>query len=318
MTKKLLTIAGIILATITSNKAQNFSLLYPFTSVTGTANLITTDPTPAPTAAGVTSGSFMAVGTGTGSTAAGYFSFTGWPTGATNGNDATFTGALNTNAYYNITITPQASYSISVTSISFQVSRSSTGIRTWAVRSSADNYSNNITPIACSNTNIAVNNSSFTPGTFFWSADSYTAYASQSICSATVSNLMNQTSPLSFRLYGFNAEGSFGTFRLDSMIINGNAVFSPGTGLPKLSHDVNAKFILFPNPSNSGKVTIQGIGKAVDKIELINALGSLIEKQEAISEDKIIIDTNDLPAGTYYVRITSGKNTAVEKLVILK
>ncbi len=78
MKKKILSIALICTSIIAS--AQSFSLTYPFTAVTATTGVL--DPTPAPTAVGVTSGSFLAVGASTASTAGGRFSFTAWPPAA--------------------------------------------------------------------------------------------------------------------------------------------------------------------------------------------------------------------------------------------
>src|SRR5262245_20294284 len=92
--------------------AQAFNGTYNFASVTTTSGL--TDPTPVPTATGVTFGSFAAVGqTQANPNAGGRFSFTGWPTGATNGSDV-FSGSLLATQYYQVTITPQAGYSLDI------------------------------------------------------------------------------------------------------------------------------------------------------------------------------------------------------------
>ena len=57
--------------------SQSFSVMYDFGSVmSGTANTGTVDPTPPPTAAGVTFGSFMAFGTPTATSANGVFAGT--------------------------------------------------------------------------------------------------------------------------------------------------------------------------------------------------------------------------------------------------
>ena len=110
--------------------SQAFSVMYPFTGVTSTtvSNTGTIDPTPPPTATGVTFGSFTAVGTGTSTQANGVFSFSGWDIGATNAVDtySTMTGLLNPVKYYEVTITPNSS-TVSLSSITFNMSRSSTG-----------------------------------------------------------------------------------------------------------------------------------------------------------------------------------------------
>ena len=110
-----------------SGFGQSFSATYPFANVTTTSGL--TDPTAVPTAPGATFGTFTAVGqTATNPNAAGRFSFTGQPTGATNGSDI-FTGSISTTQYYEVTITPATGYSLDLNSITFTLQRSGTGIR---------------------------------------------------------------------------------------------------------------------------------------------------------------------------------------------
>ncbi|MGZ5287440.1 MAG: hypothetical protein ACXWB9_09665, partial [Flavisolibacter sp.] len=128
---------------LSSASAQNFSVTYNFGSVTNTSGR--TDPTPVPTATGVSFGSFIAEGTGLSANpnAGGRFSFTGQPLGATNGSDV-FTGSLDPDKYYSVTITPQTYYSLDLSSIVFTLQRSGTGIRQYAVRSSVDGYTSNL------------------------------------------------------------------------------------------------------------------------------------------------------------------------------
>ena len=81
MIKKLLSIALIVAACQISN-AQSFSLYYPFTNCANSFPGPATgsvDPTPAPIATGVVSGSFMAVNQGTyTSSGTGYFGWGGF------------------------------------------------------------------------------------------------------------------------------------------------------------------------------------------------------------------------------------------------
>src|SRR3982750_5045769 len=113
MKKKLLRLSTLLTVLFISvlAHAQSFSGTYPFTNVTNTSGR--TDPTPVPTATGVTFGSFSAVAPAgnpnslsPNPNASVRFSFTGWPTGATNGSN-TFTGSINTGQYYEVTISPQ-------------------------------------------------------------------------------------------------------------------------------------------------------------------------------------------------------------------
>ena len=132
MIKHLLSISILFLGL--NGFSQSFNVMYDFGSVmSGTANTGTLDPTPPPTATGLTFGSFMAVGTPTNTQANGVFAFSGWDATITNGNDAysSYTGAINPAKYYEVTITPNSS-TVSLSSITFNMSRSSTGPRNSA------------------------------------------------------------------------------------------------------------------------------------------------------------------------------------------
>ena len=212
MKKIILSIALIYTSFIAG--AQSFSLTYPFTAVTVTTGV--TDPTPAPTAIGVTSGSFLAVGTPTASTAAGRFSFTAWPAGATTAIDtySTMTGAINPTEYYEIIITPTPGYTVALNTIDFTVQRSGTGIRSYAVKTSADGFTSNLPASTGTSTALSI------VGTneFFWNLDATTSAqngSSINLFGATI------TSSVSFRFYGWNSEASTGSFSIDNVVING-------------------------------------------------------------------------------------------------
>ncbi|MCW3077670.1 MAG: hypothetical protein JWO32_2279 [Bacteroidetes bacterium] len=315
MIKKLF-FAGLTISAINIS-AQTFSGMYPFTAVaSGTANTGTTDPTPPPTASGLTFGAFSAVGTPSSPSTSGAFSFSGWGTGATNGNDATFTGSLNPNQYYSVTLTPSASSSVTINSITFNMSRSTTGPRHWAVRGSADSYSTNLAAsIAPTNTNITV----VPTNVFFWSIDSYTAAAGKQEKGSTITPgapYVNQANPMTFRFYAFDAESGAGTFRIDTVIFNGTA--SIIAGINKVTYDLNSNFRVYPNPSNDGIISIEANSVTASKIEVINIIGAVISSNNLLADDKIKLDLSSLPAGTYFVRIISGDKSFVEKLILSK
>ncbi|MGZ3899481.1 MAG: T9SS type A sorting domain-containing protein [Bacteroidia bacterium] len=293
--------------------AQSFSAMYPFTSVvSGTANTGTVDPTPTPTANGLSFGSFTAVGTPTSPAASGAFAFSSWPTGATNADDVTFTGSLSPTQYYMVTLTPNNGSTVTVNSITFNMARSGTGPRHWAVRGSADSYSANLAASVMSNTNISV----VPTDIFFWSVDSYTIATGKQLRGSTItpgSSYSNQTTPMSFRFYAWDAEAGGGSFRIDTVVFNGtNTIVS---GINKLTYDLNAKFKLFPNPSNDGVVTIETA--TATKLEVINLLGAIVASQ-VIPEEKIKLDLSSLPSGTYFVKINIGDRIVTEKLILSK
>lgn len=192
--------------------AQSFTGTYAFGSVTATSG--TTDPSPVPTATGLTFGSFSAVGASANPNATSRFSFTGWPTGATNGSN-TFTGSINTTQYYQVTLTPSVGCSIDLNNITFALQRSATGIRQYAVRSSVDGYAANLSAsINPTNANLSV-----VATNVFQVADVNTAQAGTTVTLGTAYDVI--TTPVTFRFYGFNAEATTGTFSIDDVAFNG-------------------------------------------------------------------------------------------------
>ena len=219
MKKKITGLLAIAVFTSTFGIAQNFSALYDFDSLKTTSGLV--DPTPVPVATNVTFGSFTAVGTPSSPNAALRFSYTSWPTGATAGINVydSLHGSIDTAQYYEVTVTPNSGYTIDLTSITFSVQRSGSGIRTYAVRSSIDNYANNLTAtIVPANANL-----SFQAGdVFFWNFDATTSNQNGSTVTLGGPGYTNVGTAVTFRFYGWNAEAGSGTFSIDNVIINGS------------------------------------------------------------------------------------------------
>ena len=318
MKKLFLSIQTIGTAGFLFAQSTPFVLTYSFTQVSSTTTPCTgtVDPTPPLTATGLTSGSFVAVGTSSCPSTNGYFSFSGWSLGATNGNDANFTGSLDPSKYYEISITPQTNYELKFDSITFKALRSGTGPRFWAVRHSANGYAVNISAIS-TNTSITVVSTGTDVNAFFWASDSYTTSTIQSGLKVYPS-LTQITSPLNFRWYAWNAESPAGTFRIDDVQIFGSAALS--TGIAKMTHPMNAHFILSPNPTNGNLVYLipQNI-KEIHFVEIIDALGNIIYKNNEVDKNrKISLNLDNIPSGIYFVRIGSAQNFYLEKLVINK
>lgn len=319
MIKHLLSISILFLGL--NGFSQSFNVMYDFGSVaSGTANTGTLDPTPPPTATGVTFGSFSAVGTPTSTSASGVFAFSGWDASITNGNDAygTYTGAINPGKYYEVTITPNSS-SVTLNSITFNMSRSSTGPRNWAVRSDRSTYANNIqASVVGTNTNINVQ----TNNVFFWALDSYTVSGGKQEVGSTITlsgaNYIAQTLPTTFRFYAWNAESTAGTFRIDTVRFSGSV--TGASGINEYTQDINSAFKIYPNPSNDGYVFIDTKKLNYSKLEVVNILGStvLTENKEATPSEKVKLNLNTLPAGTYFVRVTAGDKVYTERFFITK
>lgn len=206
--------------------AQPFSSTYDFSLVTTSSGL--TDPTTPPTATGLTFGSFTAVGYLGNPNATVRFSFTNNILGGINGdnNFANFTGSLDLTKYYEVTLTPLAGYTLDVNTIAFTIQRSSTGIRSYAVRSSLDGFGANLpASISPANVNLGVG-----PGNDF-------RYLSDSLSSAQNGSLVTLgapfdllSSPVTYRFYGWNAEAATGTFSIDNVAFSGAITPVPEPG----------------------------------------------------------------------------------------
>jgi hypothetical protein len=120
----------------------------------------------------------------------GRFNSNGWTTSSS---------AFDTNDYYYFTITPQAGFSINLSSFVYTGEASSSGPSQFAFRSSVDNYTNNIGTATVGGTTISL------------SAASY----------------QNITSDITFRFYARNSNSTNGTFSINSFTFNGTVTACP-------------------------------------------------------------------------------------------
>lgn len=219
MIKKLLSLTCLLSGLLMN--AQTFNSTYNFALVTNTTGL--TDPTPTPTAIGVTFGSFSAVGTPSANpNATGRFSFVGWPLGSPTGTASTdvyanMTGSINLGQYYEVTLTPSTNYTVNLNTLTFGVRRSGTGIRNYSVRSSQSNYTVNLPASVGTNTNLSV----VANDVFFWNFDAAPTNSDQS--GSTINfGATSFSSPITLRFYAWNAEATGGTFSIDNVVFNGS------------------------------------------------------------------------------------------------
>ncbi len=203
------------------------------------------DPSPLPTATGVIFGAFTASDSvSTQPTAPLRFSFKEWSTGATSANDvySSLTGALDTSRYYEVTIAPALAYNLTLSSITFIVRRSGTGIRTYSVRSSSDNFTSNLpASISPSNSKLTVQSGNI----FFWTADATTTAQLGSTISLSGSAFTNAINPVTFRFYAWNAEASTGSFSIDDVKISGSVT----SALPSVTTDPQDATICVGSPT---------------------------------------------------------------------
>ncbi|HET6225526.1 MAG TPA: M43 family zinc metalloprotease [Bacteroidia bacterium] len=192
---------------------------YKFSGVTTASG--TTDPTVVPVNTGATFAQPKATGVSANSSENGRFSFTGWDIGSKIIQHDTLydslKGSLNKNKYYEVTLTPKYGYSMTLTKMSFSFKRDTAGVRTYSVKSNIDNFTNNLpASIDSGYTGLAVK-----PGNVFFSKYDTTTLLNGSSISLT--GFKNVLVPITFRIYGWNAEDSTGTFGIDSLTFTGVA-----------------------------------------------------------------------------------------------
>lgn len=308
--KKITLLFVITIAAAFSAVAQSYTAVYTFDSVKTTSGL--TDPTPVPTAPGMTFGSFSAVGVTGNSSASGRFSLSGWPTGgvANNNTYSAHTGTISTTQYYEVTLTPAIGQMASLTGIMFRVQRSGTGIRTYSVRSSADAYAANLTASVMMNPNLSTQGGNV----FYWNYDSLNSGQNGSMITLTGANYTNFTTPLTFRFYGWNAEGSGGTFSLDTVAFMGTV--SGATSINDLVTVTSA--VVYPNPSADGMFAVNtGNASGLTSVTVYNIIGEAVYAAE-INGNKGTIDLSAQPNGSYFIAIKNEMEITTRKIVINK
>jgi hypothetical protein len=142
----------------------------------------------------------------------------GSPGRAYTANNWNVTAIDPNNRYFTFTVAPQAGNQITISKFSFSNQRSSTGPVNFAIRSSSSNFSSDIVSGATALT------PAFTTNQFL------------------LSGFNNIQTPVEFRVYGFNASASTGTWRVDNVQLQGDITaaapvpfeFSPSLGLVAL------------------------------------------------------------------------------------
>lgn len=300
----------LLFITIISSFCASAQLLYTFDSVKTTSGII--DPSPVPVVTGITCGSFSATGTPPNSLAAARFDFSDWSIGSVGGlGDTLFsgmTGAINTAEYYEVTLTPQAGYSMTGDTIKFSFERSGTGVRSYAVRSSLDGYAANLTAVyGLPTTNVDVQ-----AGNIFFLKKDITTIQNRNII-VLGGAFANLVTPVTFRFYAWNAEAPTGTFSIDNVNFIGSATLATG-----ISEKNNSTITVFPNPSSNGVFTLDlnnTAGKS--SIRILDIVGNVIYSTET-TNSKQTLDLSTVANGSYFVSITNNNTTTTKKIVVNK
>jgi hypothetical protein len=160
-----------------------------------------------------------AIGVSNNSTQSGVFSFDNWSIGGVD-KDTTFVnqlGAIDLGKYYELKLKANKNHLLNISKIVFKTLRDTNGIKSIAVRSSADNFSSNLS-IKSNNTKIArsINNE-----LYIFSDTTKSFVSTVTLPSDNTFKDLADNNEVTFRIYAWNAEKSEGTFILDSLSIQG-------------------------------------------------------------------------------------------------
>lgn len=301
--KKLL--LALIIAIPATISAQSFVATFPFDSVKNTTG--TVDPTPFPVASGVVFDSVRAFNVSANSSASFRFSFSMWPvtTGIGGSTDyAAMTGTVDTSKYYQIGVGPTPGNLLSIDSISFRFQRSGTGVRTYVVRGSEDNYMSNLpAAISPANSKLSVQSGNV----FFMNFDSTSGQNGSMIYLFNDTAYAFEDDMSYFRFYAYNAEGNLGTFSIDNLTFYGTV--SPGVGI---RNNNSTSVLLYPNPT-TGLVSLS-VKEDRSTINVFDISGKEVMNSIA-NAGMNRLDLSTLNAGTYIVRIISSEGVSSSRVV---
>ena len=192
------------------------SFLYSMDSVKVNSGAI--DPTPLSKMDSATFSALKAVGLSSKSNTSKLFEFTNWGTGGVN-KDTTLsnqTGALDAEKYYEFSVTPKKNGLLTIDQIKFKTYRDSNGVKSFAVRSSIDNFATNLS-LSTSNTQITriVGNAGYIKN------DTARWFLSTIKTPSKDFQDLTTNEKVTFRIYGWNAEKTNGSFGIDSLVVIG-------------------------------------------------------------------------------------------------
>lgn len=169
-------------------------IMFSFGGASGNEETFAVDSQPA-------NGSVSAMSRGIGvnaSSGSGAFSSRSWSTNST----------IDLTDYYRFSITPNDGYQLDLTSLELDERRSGTGIRQWSVRSNLDNFEADLSPSP-------------------FSVPDNTATRTEQRIPLNVTNFSRLRTEVEFRIYGYQAERSTGTWRIDNVKLAGQIALVP-------------------------------------------------------------------------------------------
>lgn len=169
-------------------------VVFSFNSSSGNESTFAADSQPA-------NGLVSAMSRGSGlnpSAGSGAFSARSWTTNST----------IDLTDYYRFSITPNDGFQLDLTSLELDERRSGTGIRRWSVRSNRDNFASDLSPSP-------------------FSVPDNTATRTEQRISLSGADFSRLSAEVEFRIYGYQAERSTGTWRIDNVRLAGQITLVP-------------------------------------------------------------------------------------------
>ena len=85
-------------------------------------------------------------------------------------------------------------------------------------------------------------------------------------------------------------------------------------GVNKFSNKTNVT--VYPNPA-SGSFTVN-VNAEVQEMKMTNIVGETVWSQNNTTGNKVVVDTQSLAAGTYYLSITTSQDRVVKQVNVIK
>lgn len=193
------------------------------------------------------------------------------------------TSGLDLTDYFTFTLTPAANYKISLTSFEFTLQRSSTGPVNYALRSSIDNFTSDIStaafPMTAALQTVALSGAAF----------------------------QNITSAITFRIYGYNAGSNVGTASVNDFTFN-------GTTTTLANNEFTNKNTVLIYKQYNGLVVSSDF--PIANVVIYDLQGRLLYNRTDINSSTLIINDLQIEKQILAVRITTADNQVVAKKII--
>jgi hypothetical protein len=87
------------------------------------------------------------------------------------------------------------------------------------------------------------------------------------------------------------------------------------TGISEIS---GSDFNIFPNPTKGIFEISFAKQQPNARVQIINAIGTVLIEKELHNQSSVVVDARKFASGLYFIKISTDKNTVLEKLIIQK